>query len=165
MAWNGFYWFTLHHFQHDLPYNDERQFRMPSDSAETDSSLVRSYLSNSHVASLRMPDESVLSFRSKAEVDEIYLCECRFALRMLAALANRNFSVGHLQLFAGADRLTDYRSMDAVFGGMRIKNVELRATEDRIVDLVKTTDFFRLATVQGLKKLKLDLVGQDSLPG
>ncbi|KAH7695024.1 hypothetical protein AAVH_37923, partial [Aphelenchoides avenae] len=86
----------------------------------------------------------------------MHRCEYRFALRVMAALANRNFSVALLRLYAGDDRLTDYRSMDTVFGGMRVASVGLTAKEDRFVGLVKTTDFFRLPTIQGLKELRLD---------
>ncbi|KAH7718273.1 hypothetical protein AAVH_14341, partial [Aphelenchoides avenae] len=106
-----------------------------------------------------MPDDSILdtNYRTRADIDEILWGECRFAIRMLADVATRNFSVGYLRLYAGDDYLVDYRSMDIILGGLRIEVLDLRLTEDRFVGLIKTTDFFRLTTIQGLKELKLEL--------
>lgn len=108
-----------------------------------------------------MPDDSALYLYSKAEIDEVFRPEYRFAIRMLADAAKRNFSMGYLRFYAGDGPLADYRSMDAVFGGMRIEVMDLRVAEDRFVNLIKTTDFFRLTTIQGLKEMKLELVGSN----
>ncbi|KAH7712682.1 hypothetical protein AAVH_19987 [Aphelenchoides avenae] len=138
----GFYLLTVRHFQRELSYTDVRRFKMPSAAgARSDCALIRHYLSNAHVADLRTP----------------WPYDAPFAIKMLASLAARNFSVGHVNLFAGANRLADYRSMDAVFGGLRMGSLYLSCQERRFVELVKTTDFLRMATVQRLRELKLTL--------
>ncbi|KAH7712508.1 hypothetical protein AAVH_20163 [Aphelenchoides avenae] len=115
---------------------------MPSTAgAETDCALIRHYLSSSYVADLQAT-----------------LADFPFAIKMLASLAGRNFSVGSMKLFAEAERLSDYRSMNAVFGGLLMGNLSLRMAEHRFVELVKTADFFRMSTVQGLRKQKLTFV-------
>ncbi|KAH7706686.1 hypothetical protein AAVH_26100 [Aphelenchoides avenae] len=155
--WSGFYWFTLTHLQLHLLYDDERLFKMPSSAAAADSALICRYLSNSHMARLLVPNDSVLYLYSRDETEETLREEYRFAIRMLASIATRNFSVGYLRLFAGDDPLTDYRSMDVVLGGMSIEVLDLWASEDRFVNLVKTTDFFHLRTIQRLRELRLEL--------
>ncbi|KAH7706673.1 hypothetical protein AAVH_26087 [Aphelenchoides avenae] len=104
-----------------------------------------------------MPDASLLYLHSIAQIDEVLGREYRFANRMLASVATGNFSLGYLRLCA--NHLADYRSTDVVLGGMRIEVLDLCPAEDRFVGLIKTTDFFRLRTVQGLKELRLELVG------
>lgn len=103
---------------------------------------MRYYLSNSHVADLRAPQAEFL----------------RFTIKMLASLAARNFSVGRIDLCAEAQRLSDYRSLDVIFGGLRMNELHLSCDEHRFVELVKTTDFFRMSKVQGLRQLRLELV-------
>ncbi|KAH7706685.1 hypothetical protein AAVH_26099 [Aphelenchoides avenae] len=155
--WTGFYWFTLTHLQRDLSYDDERLFKMPSSTAAADTALICRYRSNSHVARLRMPGDSVLYLCSRNETDETLRDEYRFAIRMLADVATRNFSVGYLRLYAGDDPLTNYRSMDIILGGMRIEVLDLWPSEDRFANLIKTTDFFHLRTIHGLRELRLKL--------
>ncbi|KAH7720598.1 hypothetical protein AAVH_11929 [Aphelenchoides avenae] len=135
------YWLTVGHIQRDLSYTDMRRFRVPSIAgAENDCALIRRYLVNSHVADLLAPDYDFF-----------------FAIKMLADLAGRNFSTGCLRLSAEATRLSDYRSMDAVFGRMRMSELHLSCAEHRFVELVKTADFFRMPTIQALRELKLTL--------
>ncbi|KAH7694096.1 hypothetical protein AAVH_38863, partial [Aphelenchoides avenae] len=139
--YTGFYWLTVRHFQRNLSYTDVRRFKLPSTAgAANDCALIRDYLSNAHVADLLTPWN-----------------DSPFAIKMLASLATRNFSVGRVGLHAGANRLADYRSMDAVFGGLRMSSLHLSCEERRFVELVKTTDFLRMATVQRLRKLELTL--------
>ncbi|KAH7720596.1 hypothetical protein AAVH_11927 [Aphelenchoides avenae] len=120
-------------------------FKLPSVAgAEDGCVLIRNYLSNSHVADLLAPDY-----------------ELPFAIKMLADLASRNFSAGCVRLSAETARLSDYRSMDAVFGRMRMSELHLSCAEHRFVELVKTADFFRRPTIQGLRELKLTLPPND----
>lgn len=132
----------IRHVQRDLSYIGLRCFAMPSTAgAEHDCALIRRYLSNSYAAFLQTRQ-----------------CGFPFALKMLASLAVRNFSVGRLTLIDETLRLSDYRSMDAFLGGMRVSELKLCCYEHRFFELVKTTDFFRRLTVQGLRELKLTLV-------
>ncbi|KAH7673135.1 hypothetical protein AAVH_42386, partial [Aphelenchoides avenae] len=126
-----------HCIQRDLSYTDVRHFMIPSTAgAENDCALIRHYLSN-----LRPP------------------CETDFpTIKMLASLATHNVSVGDMHLDARAERLSDYRSMDVVFGGMRISELDLSCCVNRFFELVKITDFFRMPTVQGLRGLRLTLM-------
>ncbi|KAH7716019.1 hypothetical protein AAVH_16575 [Aphelenchoides avenae] len=140
---SGAYWLEIRHFQRDLSYTEVRRFKVPSTAgAEYDSALIRHYLSNSHVADLR-PAESCFPF----------------SIKMLAGLASQNLSIGHVYLSTDDDdkRLSDYRSMDTIFGGMRISSLALSCEESCFVELVKTTDFFRMPTVQRLRELELNL--------
>ncbi|KAH7709760.1 hypothetical protein AAVH_22957 [Aphelenchoides avenae] len=138
---NGAYWMVIDHVQRDLPYTDVRRFKLPSTAgAEDDCALIRHCFSHSHVADLQA---------SRADF--------HVAIKMLARLASRNFSVGCMDLCADAQRLSDYRSMDVVFGGLRMSELDLSCEEHRFVELVKTTDFFRMSTVQKLRQLKLNL--------
>lgn len=75
---------------------------------------------------------------------------------MLAALVvGRNFSVGRLQMHAWDGKLTDYRSMDVIFGGgLRLDALHLYIGRQGLTNLIKTVDFLRMPTVQGLKELK-----------
>ncbi|KAH7716715.1 hypothetical protein AAVH_15897 [Aphelenchoides avenae] len=145
---SGFYWVEIRHLQRDLSYADMRRFKIPSPAGvEGDCDLIRHYLSNSHVADLRPPGSCF-----------------PFSIKMLAALASRNFSVGHVCLDTNDDdRLSDYRSMDAIFGGMRLSSLDLSCEESRFVELVKTTDFYRTPTVQRLRELKLTLKQEPAL--
>lgn len=78
---------------------------------------------------------------------------------MLATLVDRNTSMGRLQMRAFGGPLTDYRSMDAVFGGeMRLGALNLWIREDCRERLIRTTDFLRMTAVQGLTELTLILV-------
>ncbi|KAH7707959.1 hypothetical protein AAVH_24797 [Aphelenchoides avenae] len=137
----GTYWLTIRHFQRSLPYTEVRRFRMPSTAgAKSDCDLIRRYLSNSHVDDIEAPQ-----------------ADFSFTIKMLASLAACSVTVGRVELNAVAKRLADYRSMDAIFGGMRMSELHLSCYEHRFVELVKTTDFFRLSTIQGLRELKLTL--------
>lgn len=137
----GAYWLEIRHILRDLSYVVTRHFKIPSTvGAENDCDLIRGYLGNSHVADLQAP------------------ADFTFAFKMLASLAPRNFSIGRMELGAEPQRFADYRSMDTIFGGLRISDLDLRCEEHRFVELVKTTDFFRKSTVQKLRKLKLTLV-------
>lgn len=132
----------IRHLLRDLPYTDARRFKVTSiDGAENYCALIRHYLSNCHVPELLAPAD-----------------DFAFGIKMLAGLAARNFSVGRMELWADAQSLTDYRSMGAIFGGMRMSELYLSCTERRFVELVQTTDFFRMSAVQSLRKLKLSLV-------
>lgn len=125
-----------------MSYTDVRRFEMPSTAgAVNDCTLIRHYLSNSHVADMLSPSD-----------------DFAFSIKMLADLASRNCLVGLVQLSAKAERLADYRSMDAVFGGLRMSDLYLGCEEDRFVELVKTTYFFRMSTVRKLRLLRLTLV-------
>ncbi|KAH7716020.1 hypothetical protein AAVH_16576 [Aphelenchoides avenae] len=139
---SGFYWVEIRHLQRDLSYADMRRFKIPSPAGvEGDCDLIRHYLSNSHVADLQPPGSCF-----------------PFSIKMLAALASRNFSVGSVCLRTDDDaRLSDYRSMDAIFGGMRLSSLDLSCEESRFVELVKTTDFYRTPTAQRLRELALTL--------
>lgn len=137
----GAYWMVIRHVQRGLPYTDARRFMMPSTAdADADCALICHYLSNSHVDDLR-------ALRA----------DFAFAIKMLANLAARNFSVGCMKLGSRSKSLSDYRSMDVVFGEMRIRNLHLICAEHRFVELVKTADFFRIPAVRRLRELKLDL--------
>lgn len=131
----------MRHFQRDLSYINTRHFKLPSIAgAEKDCDLIRRYLGNCHMADLQAP------------------ADFSFAFKMLACLSARNFSIGRLELRAEPQRLSDYRSMDTIFGGMRISDLDLSCEEYRFAELVKTTDFFRMSTFQRLRKLTLTLV-------
>lgn len=133
---------AIRHVQHNLSYTDVRHFKLPSASgAESDCALIRHYLGNSHVVDLVTPSEDIA-----------------FAIKMLARLAAHNFSVGRVELQDYTHRLTDYGSMNVVFGKMQMNELDLSCEEPRLVELVKTTDFFRMSAVQRLRKLKLSLV-------
>ncbi|KAH7709802.1 hypothetical protein AAVH_22929 [Aphelenchoides avenae] len=145
----GTYWLHIRHLHRDLSYTAVRRFKIPSASgAEDYCALIHNYLSNSHVGDLQ------------ATLDDF-----SFAIKMLASLAGRNFSVGRIELFAGAERLSDYRSMDAVFGGMSMSNLCLICDERRFVELVETVDFFRMSSIQRLQELKLTLTGDEKPRG
>ncbi|KAH7707464.1 hypothetical protein AAVH_25285 [Aphelenchoides avenae] len=134
---SGAYWLTIRRFRRDMAYTDVRCFKMPSTvGAENDCALIRHYLSNSHVDDLLAPDDY------------------SFVMKMLADLVHRNFSVDRVKLSAGDARLSDYRSMDVVFGVMRMTHLHLNCAEHRFFELVKTTDFFRMSTIQGLRELR-----------
>ncbi|KAH7666404.1 hypothetical protein AAVH_43237, partial [Aphelenchoides avenae] len=97
----GAYWLTFHHFRHDLTYTDVRRLKVPcAEGPAGDWALILHNLSNSYVVKLKVP-----------------YSDCRFSLKMLAALVDRNFSVGRLRMSALDGPLTDYRSLDAVLGG------------------------------------------------
>lgn len=134
---------SLRHFRSELPYSDLRRFKVPSESGPAaDCSLVGRYLSNSHLFHLQTP-----------------YSDSRFAIKLLAAFANRNVSVETLLMSSCGGGLLDYRSMNVVFdGGMRLATLELHMFEHELATLVKTTDFFRSPTVRKLKELKLHLV-------
>lgn len=118
---------------------------MPSaDGDEKDCALIRHYLSNSYLADLLPPTDNF-----------------PFAIKMLAALASRNVSVGRVRLCAETERFSDYRSMDKIFNKITTSDLSLSCLEHHFVNLVKTTDFFRLPTVRGLRQLKLTLVCLD----
>ncbi|KAH7719190.1 hypothetical protein AAVH_13348 [Aphelenchoides avenae] len=139
---DGVYWMVLRHFRRDLCYNDMRRFKVPSEAGPSaDCAVILHHLSNSHVRSFKTMGSN-----------------SRFAVKMLAAVADRNVSVGALRLRPDEGRLTDYRSMDTVFdGAMRLASLELHILEHEFATIVKTTDFFRMATVGRLKTLKLQL--------
>lgn len=157
----GTYWMVLRHFRSEVPYSDMRRFRVTSRRAPAAyCSLIRRYLSNGHLFDFKTPEFAA-----------------RFAVKMIAALVDRNFSVGALQLRAKDDQhpfhcpldtrairlqlsgLSDYRSMNTVFGGaMRLTTLEMSLFEDVCATLVMTTDFLRMRAVQRLKTLKLQLV-------
>ncbi|KAH7693790.1 hypothetical protein AAVH_39170, partial [Aphelenchoides avenae] len=139
---SGAYWMLLRHFRSDLRYSDMRQFKIPSMAGPVaDCALIIRYLSNSHLFIFERPG-----------------CYPRFAVKMLAALVDRNVSVNALRMRDGENALSDYRSMDTVFkGGMRVATLELSMSEGKFASLVKTVDFFRTSTVQRLKALKLQL--------
>ncbi|KAH7704728.1 hypothetical protein AAVH_28075 [Aphelenchoides avenae] len=80
---------------------------------------------------------------------------------MLASLSSRNCSVGDMDLHAESERLSDHRSMGVVFRGMRMSDLGLSCGEHSFVELVETTDFFRMSTVQGLRRLTLNLDAQE----
>ncbi|KAH7709072.1 hypothetical protein AAVH_23653 [Aphelenchoides avenae] len=121
----------------------EKQFEVPSkDGPAAYCALIIHHLSNSHLFAFKSPES-----------------DSRFALKMLAALANRNFSIGALRMRDDGGGLSDYRSMDVVVaGGMRLDALELSMFEHEFLSLVKTTDFFCMSTVARLKTLKPELV-------
>ncbi|KAH7701039.1 hypothetical protein AAVH_31834, partial [Aphelenchoides avenae] len=132
--WWPTHWLVIRHFQRDLSYADLRSLELaPTASAEGYCASIRHYLSNSHVDVLEAPDNFF-----------------RFAMKMLPSLAYRNFSIGRLQLDPVENRLSDYRSIDTVFGEMRVDTFDLAITEHRFVELITTTDFFRMPAIQGL---------------
>lgn len=138
----GEYQVVLRRFQSDLTYSDMRRFKVPSEFGPlVDCALIVRHLSNSHLFHFKRPEPS-----------------SRFVIKMLAALGDRNFSVGStLRLWD--EELSDYRSMHAAFGGgTRVTTLELSLFEHKFASLVKTTDFFRTSAVQRLKVLKLRLV-------
>ncbi|KAH7705872.1 hypothetical protein AAVH_26918 [Aphelenchoides avenae] len=144
VRFSGAYWLEIRHLQRDLPYTNVRFFKMPSTSgAADDCALIRHYLSNSHVDNLRAPTR---------------VPEFPFAIKMLASLKGCNVTAGRVKLSAGAERLSDYRSMDAVFGELRMGKLSFTVAEHRFVQLVKTADFFRMSAIQTLQELKLTLV-------
>ncbi|KAH7712511.1 hypothetical protein AAVH_20166 [Aphelenchoides avenae] len=136
---SGAYWLEIRHLQRDLPYTNVRFFKLPSTSG---AALIRHYLSNSHVDILRAPTR---------------VPEFPFVMKMLASLTGCNVTAGRVKISAGAERLSDYRSMDAVFGELRMSKLSLTVAEHRFVELVKTADFFRMSSVQRLQELKLTL--------
>ncbi|KAH7712501.1 hypothetical protein AAVH_20156 [Aphelenchoides avenae] len=138
----GFFWLKIRHRQRDLSYTDVRRLKIPSTAgAGDDCALIRNYLSNSHLTDLEPP---------KAD-------DFPFTIKMLASLAACNISVGRVELRAGAERLYDYRSLDAIFGGLRMNELDLTCYERCFVEFVNTADFFQMSKVQGLRKLKLTL--------
>ncbi|KAH7713842.1 hypothetical protein AAVH_18787 [Aphelenchoides avenae] len=123
----GAYRCVLHHFRRDIAYTDVRRLVIPStEGPAADGALIPYYAND------------------------------RFVLRMLAALVvGRNFSVGRLQMHAWDGKLTDYRSMDVIFGGgLRLDALHLYIGRQGLTNLIKTVDFLRMPTVQGLKELK-----------
>lgn len=137
---------SLRHFLRDAAYVDVRRFKLPSGASPvSDCALIRRHLSNSHISEFLLPETD---YR-----------DTRFSLRMLAALVDGNVSLGALRLDVVNRFTPDYPSLGTVFGGrMRMDTFEMRAMEHDFVRLVKATDFLRQPTIQGLKKLKLDLV-------
>ncbi|KAH7719208.1 hypothetical protein AAVH_13366 [Aphelenchoides avenae] len=135
----GAYWLIFHHFRRDLTYSNVRRFKLPSaEGAATDCALIRRYLSNSYVTDFKSP-----------------YSDGRFSLKMLAALVDRNFTVDRLRVGALDGQLTDYRSMDVVFGGgLRMNALSVAISSQSLASLIKTTEFLRLPTVQGLEELK-----------
>ncbi|KAH7723671.1 hypothetical protein AAVH_08777 [Aphelenchoides avenae] len=130
------------HVQRDLAYTDVRRFKIPSPAgAANDCDLIRHYLGNSHVTDLQ----------------PLRVTGFPYAIKMFASLATRNFPMDRMQLTVGSERLSDYRSLDAVFGGMRMSELYLRCDEHRFVEFVKITDFFRMPTVRGLRRPELTL--------
>ncbi|KAH7719779.1 hypothetical protein AAVH_12730 [Aphelenchoides avenae] len=119
-----------------------RRFKIPSEAGPAaDCALIICHLSNIHLFHFKRPDP-----------------DARVVVKMLAALGDRNFSVGALQMWDDDGELSDYRSMRAAFdGGTRVAALELSLLEHKFAGLVKTTDFFRTSTVQRLKALKLHL--------
>ncbi|KAH7720600.1 hypothetical protein AAVH_11931 [Aphelenchoides avenae] len=146
--YTGACWMQMRHLQRELSYTDVRRFTLPSTAgAGDDCALIRHYLGNSHVADMRVREAHSAGLFP-------------FAIKMLASLAARNVSVDRMDLRAGAKRLADYRSMDAVFGRMRMSELHLSCLERCFVELVKTTDFFLMSSVQRLRTLRLDLNDQ-----
>ncbi|KAH7680349.1 hypothetical protein AAVH_41276, partial [Aphelenchoides avenae] len=138
---SGAYWLEIRHLQRDLPCTDVRRFKVPSTAgAENDCALIRHYLSNSHVVDLQAP-----------------IADFPFAIKMLASLTDCNVTVGRVKLSAKAERLSDYRSMDLVFGELRMSKLSLTVAERCFIELVKTSDFFRMSAIQRLQELKLTL--------
>ncbi|KAH7697471.1 hypothetical protein AAVH_35446, partial [Aphelenchoides avenae] len=134
------YWLVLHHLRRDLTYSDARRFKLPSaEGPAADCVLIRRYLSNSYVTDLKTP-----------------YSDGRFSLKMLSALvSNNSCSVGRLRLGALDGQLTDYRSMEVVFGGgLHLNALSLSISSLSLAKLIKTTDFLRLPTIQGLTELK-----------
>ncbi|KAH7708698.1 hypothetical protein AAVH_24024 [Aphelenchoides avenae] len=137
---------AVSHFQRDLSYTEVRRFKLPSPAgAENDCGLIRNYLGN--------------CFRLVSNVTDLMAPRFHFTftIKMLASLTARNVSAGRVVLYAEDKRLSDYRSMDTIFGEMRINELDLTCEEHRFVELIKTTDFFRTPTVQQLRKLTLAL--------
>lgn len=61
-------------------------------------------------------------------------------------------------------QLTDYRSMDVIFGGGLLLNARsLSISTQSFANLIKTTDFLRLHAIQGLTQLKFLEVSFQSL--
>ncbi|KAH7709071.1 hypothetical protein AAVH_23652 [Aphelenchoides avenae] len=141
-AFTGAFRMTVYLIRRDVAYRDVRRFKIHSMAGPAaDCARVRRYLSNAHVADFWAPTE-----------------EPSFSLKMLAALVNRNFTVSRLQMSAVDGPLTDFRSMDAIFGGgVRLDALTLGMREECFERLIKTTDFMRMPTVQGLKEFKLEL--------
>ncbi|KAH7693789.1 hypothetical protein AAVH_39172, partial [Aphelenchoides avenae] len=138
----GAYWLTFHHFRRDLTYTDVRRLKVPcAEGPAADCALILHNLSDSYVVDLKMS-----------------YSDSRFSLKMLAALVDRNFSVGRLRMHALDGPLTDYRSLDAVFGGgIRLSALILRIRRKSLASLIKTANFLRMPTIQGLTELRLIL--------
>ncbi|KAH7704677.1 hypothetical protein AAVH_28130, partial [Aphelenchoides avenae] len=135
-AFTGSYQLILHHFRRDLAYTDMRVLKLPClERPAADCALILHYLSNSHVADLKAP-----------------YSDGRFSLKMIAALVmDHNFTMDRLRMHAVDGQLTDYRSMDVVFGGgMHLNALNLATGGQSLANLIKTTDFLRLPTVQGV---------------
>lgn len=100
-----------------LNNKDVRRFKIHSMAGPaSDCARIRRYLSNAHVADFWAPTE-----------------EPRFSLKMLAALVNRNFTASRLQMSAVDGPLTDFRSMDAIFGGgVRLDALALGMREEAL---------------------------------
>lgn len=131
---------VLRHLRRDLSDSDLRRCKVPTKGCPAVyRSLVLPHLSNSYLYSFGTPDAD---FRS--------------VMKILSALADRNFSVGTLRVYAYQDALFDYHSIDTVFGGgMRLDALELSLYEHQLATLIKATDFFQMSTVRKLKALKL----------
>ncbi|KAH7696026.1 hypothetical protein AAVH_36906, partial [Aphelenchoides avenae] len=116
MEFSGAYWMALRHFPSDLPYSDVRRFGLPSKAeSAADCALILHYLSNIYLLSFERP---------------YYDSDYRFTVKMLAALAGRNFSIDTLEMWGRYGGLSDYRSMRAAFnGGMRLASLELDLLE------------------------------------
>lgn len=138
--WSDDYWMVLRHLRRDLSDSDLRRCKVPTKGCPAVyRSLVLPHLSNSYLYSFGTPDAD---FRS--------------VMKILSALADRNFSVGTLRVYAYQDALFDYHSIDTVFGGgMRLDALELSLYEHQLATLIKATDFFQMSTVRKLKALKL----------
>ncbi|KAH7699249.1 hypothetical protein AAVH_33647, partial [Aphelenchoides avenae] len=117
-----------------------------SETTAADCTLILRYLSNSHVEDFKTPTN-----------------QPSFSVQMLAALVDRNVSMGQLRLRVMDDPLVAYPSLDAVFrSGMRLDALSLWIHEDYLQRLINTADFFRMPLVQRLKELKLILVHRES---
>ncbi|KAH7716652.1 hypothetical protein AAVH_15935 [Aphelenchoides avenae] len=142
LRFEGACWLTVHHFRRDLSYTDVRRLKVPgAEGPSTDCALILHNMSNSYVVDLKVPYSN-----------------SRFSLKMLAALVDRNFSVGRLRMHALDGPLTDYRSLEVVFcGSLRLGALDLRIRRKSLVNLIKTTNFLRMPTIQGLTELRLIL--------
>ncbi|KAH7717658.1 hypothetical protein AAVH_14939 [Aphelenchoides avenae] len=139
-AFTGEYRTIMHHFRRHFTYVDVRLLKVPcAEGPAADCALIRHYLSNSHVSDVKAP-----------------YSDGRFSLKMLAALVvDHNCTMDRLRMGALEGQLTDYRSMDVVFGGgLRLDALSLAISSQSLARLTKTTDFLRLPTIEGLAELK-----------
>lgn len=135
-------------FRRGLKYWEQRRFDLPLGEVPASMcALILRPLSNSHTDVVEAPEGTY-----------------HFCMRMLAALTARNVSVGEFWLKAFEENMSDYRSMDTVFGsgGLRMSVLNLSMGDSDSARLIKTTDFLRTPTVQGLSALTLMVRFQDS---